>query len=79
MSQCPHQPNGPSNGKHDIVTARILVSGLISCGVCCIAGIVVCSVFQVGTPAILGHLACMIGGGLTGALTSLFAPRRNGH
>lgn len=73
------QPNTPAtSGGYDVVTARILVSGLLACELACICGIVACHMMGQAVPGSLSHLASGIAGALAPGFTAIFKGRANG-
>lgn len=69
------QPAGDGNARsYDVITARILISGLVISGLACIVGIVAIDLSGRTVPAILGHLASAIAGGLLMGVNSIFRP-----
>jgi hypothetical protein len=69
------QPDTHTNGSRDIVTARLLVWGLVCCEACCILGIVCVDAMGRPVPAVLGHLASAIAGSLAMAMAAIFRGR----
>lgn len=64
------------NGRYDVVTLRMAVGGLISCGAMSIVGIVLLHCLEKSAPASLGHIATGVAGALSMCFGQLFQPKR---
>lgn len=65
-----------ANGRYDVITLRMAVGGLISCGAMSIVGIVLLHAIEKSAPASLGHIATGVAGALSMCFGQLFQPRK---